>query len=244
MELAVQDIILLSIVGLITGFAKFSVGGMGMLVLPLIMLLVPGPEALGVLVPMFIVTDVMAVALYRKSISWSVLARFLPIQLIGLAIGGWIIADISLSAFSWLIAGAIISMLALSWWLDHHDADFMRHPVMTTFSGFASGVLSMAASAGGPFASLYMLEQKLSKESYVSTRACSFLLVDIAKVPILLTLGYINWDTTQMGMQALPAVLLGACIGYWLLKKLALSQFKWVIRGIAFIAAVKLIFPI
>ena len=70
--------VVLFVAGLITGFSKFSVGGMGLLVLPIVMIAFPGPEALGILLPLYIITDVMAVASYRNKIAWSVLARFYP----------------------------------------------------------------------------------------------------------------------------------------------------------------------
>lgn len=244
MELATSDYVLLLLIGLITGFSKFSVGGMGMLILPLLMIVIPGPAALGALVPMYVATDIFAVSIYRKSINWGVLIRFLPPLLIGLVVGAWVIADISLSSFSWLIGGTILFILSFSWWLDNHNADFMRHPVMTNLAGFISGLLSLAASAAGPFVSIYLLEQRLSKESYVSTRAFIFFLVNIAKVPILMVLGYINWETTLLGFQLLPAVLVGACVGFLVLRKLDITHFKWLIRGLAAIAAVKLlVFP-
>ena len=226
--------------GLITGFSKFSVGGMGMLILPVLMIAYSGPEALGILVPMYILTDLVVVALYRKGVNWGVLLRLLPLQILGMVIGSWLLADISASVFSIMIGSIIIGMLLLGWWLDNHDAEFMRHPAMASSVGLVAGVVSMTASAAGPLLSLYMLEQKLSKASYISTRAFSFLFIDLAKIPLLLGLGYVNLETTLLGIKALPAVAVGALLGFWLLRRLELAQFKWIIRGMAAVAAAKL----
>lgn len=88
--------------------------------------------------------------------------------------------------------------------------------------------------------SLYMLEQKLTKTAYISTRAFLFLIIDLAKIPLLLSLGYVNLETTLAGIMALPAVAIGAFLGFWMLRGLELAQFKWIIRGMAAVAAIKL----
>jgi len=131
-------------------------------------------------------------------------------------------------------------MVSLSWWLEHHDAAFMRKPAMASCVGLVTGVISMTASAAGPLMSLYMLEQKLTRTAYISTRAFFFLIIDLAKIPMLLSLGYLNMETTLTGIKALPAVAIGAFIGFWLLRSLKLTQFKWIIRGMAAVAAIKL----
>lgn len=227
--------------GLITGFSKFSVGGMGMLILPVLMITYAGPEALGILVPMYILTDLVVVTLYRKAVDWGVLLRLLPLQLLGMVVGSWLLADLSASMFSWLIGSIIIAMLLLSGWLENNDTGFMRHPAMAPSVGLVAGIFSMVASAAGPLLSLYMLEQKLSKTAYISTRAWSFLIIDLAKIPLLLGLGYVNLETTLLGVKALPAVAVGALLGFWMLRRLELAQFKWLIRGMATVAAIKLL---
>ena len=61
----------------ITGISKFSVGGMGMVILPLMMLVFPGPEALAVIVPLYFLTDMVAITTYRKNINWVLLVQVL-----------------------------------------------------------------------------------------------------------------------------------------------------------------------
>jgi len=47
-------------------------------------------------------------------------------------------------------------------------------------------------------------------------------------------------DTAVIGLQALPGLVVGAAIGFWFLSKLKLEAFKWLIRVMAGIAAIKL----
>lgn len=225
---------------LITGFSKFSVGGMGMLIVPVLMLAYPGPEALGILVPIYIFADVIAVLIYRTTVNWTVLIRLLPLQIFGMGVGAWLLAGMNADQFALLIGFSIVGMLLLGIWLDHNDATFMRHPSTAKSVGFIAGVISMTASAAGPILSLYMMEQRLEKESYVSTRAWLFLVIDLAKVPLLYKLGFLNAEATLLGLQSIPAMLVGGLIGYLLLRKMQFQQFKWLIRTVAAIAAVKI----
>ncbi|MCJ8341075.1 MAG: sulfite exporter TauE/SafE family protein [Pseudomonadales bacterium] len=227
--------------GLITGFSKFSVGGMGLLILPVIMIAFPGPQALGIILPMYIITDVLAVISYRKNIHWPLIARLLPVCLFGVVLGGWLLASINPGQFSWLLGLMIVSMLVLGVVLDNTKSNLMRHPVSGYLTSLLGGFVSLTSNAAGPIFSLYFMEQKLSKETYISTRAWAFLLLNFAKVPMLFALGLLSIESTIISLQSIPGLVIGACIGYWLLGKLKLIQFKWLIRIMASLAAIKLL---
>lgn len=231
----------LTFAGLVTGFSKFSVGGMGLLILPIIMMVVPGPEALALIVPMYIVTDIMAVLTYRQKIAWGVLARLLPLSLLGMLIGSWWLSGVDASAFSIMLGVLIIGVIVLGFWLDHRPASFMSHPVSAYITGFFAGFVSLIANAAGPLFSLFLVEQKLDKPAYVSTRAWLFLILNTCKVPAFIALGYFHQDTLRMSLYCLPGLAVGALIGYWLYNRLSLTQFKWLIRLMAALAAIKLI---
>jgi len=228
--------------GVITGFSKFSVGGMGLLILPVIMIAFEGPQALGIILPMYIITDLLAVASYRKNISWTLLGRLLPLCAAGMLLGGWLLSHLDTHQFTLLLAFMIIAMLVLSIVMDNLESSFMRHPVVASVIGFIGGIVSMMSNAAGPLFSLYFMEQKLDKVTYVSTRSWAFLLINLAKIPMLLSLGLLTVESTMTSLQAIPGLVVGALIGYWLLKKLNLTQFKWMIRIMASIAATKLMF--
>ncbi|ETI59892.1 sulfite exporter TauE/SafE family protein [Marinomonas profundimaris] len=232
--------VVLFVAGLITGFSKFSVGGMGLLVLPIVMIAFPGPEALGILLPLYIITDVMAVASYRNKIAWSVLARFLPLAFLGVFIGSQFLANIDADQFLTFLGVTIIAMIALGLYLDFRPASFMRKPVTAYLMGFFGGVISMVANAAGPLFSLFLLEQKLDKTTYVSTRAWAFFIINIVKLPLYISLGLLSVESTETSLYALPGLALGSFIGFHFLKKVNPIQFKWMIRIMSTLAAFKL----
>ncbi len=237
--MSVELLVLLS-AGLITGFSKFSVGGMGLLILPVIMIVFPGPQALGIIIPMYLITDLLAISSYRKSINWRLLAKLLPLCFAGILTGSWFLSHLDAKQFSWMLATIILGMLALGFALDRLGSNALRHPMSAMLIGFLGGVVSMISNAAGPLFSIYFLEQKLTKQAYVSTRSWAFMIINICKIPILLSMGLLTSETALISLQAVPGLVVGACIGYWLLGRLELTQFKWLIRIMASIAAVKL----
>ncbi|SBS34878.1 Sulfite exporter TauE/SafE [Marinomonas aquimarina] len=234
-------LVVMFIAGLITGFSKFSIGGMGLIVLPIVMIAFPGPESLGVLLPLYILTDIMAVYSYRQHISWSVLARFLPLSFLGVGVGTYLLAGINAEQFVTLLGVIIIGMIALGLYLDMRPMNaFMRKPVTAYSMGFSSGLVSMVANASGPLFSLFLLEQKLTKDSYVSTRAWGFFLTNLVKLPMYLSLGLLTQESLTISAYALPGLLIGSVIGYHFLKRVKPSHFKWLIRLVSTVAAMKL----
>lgn len=230
------------IVGLITGFSKFSIGGMGLIILPIVMIVLPGPEALGVLLPLYILTDSMAAYSYRKEISWSVLMRFLPLSFLGVGVGAYLLAGLDADQFVTLLGAIIIAMILLGLILDYRPTNpFMQKPITAYSMGFATGLVSMVANASGPLFSLFLLEQKLGKDSYVSTRAWGFFLTNFMKLPMYLSLGLLSQESLVVSTYALPGLLVGALIGFHFLKRISPIHFKWLIRIVSTIAAMKLV---
>lgn len=232
--------LILSLAALVTGFSKFSVGGMGMLILPILMIAYPGPEVLGILIPMYLWVDLAVMLCYRKSINWQVIARMAPLMVLGMILGSLLLADMDAGGFKLMIGVVILAMLALGLWLDYSKAYFMRHPLVAKGTGLLAGFISMTTNTAGPLISLYLMEQKLEKNAYLSTRSWLFVIVNLAKIPLAISLGLLTWESTQTSLLTLPGIALGALVGSWLVGKLRLEQFKWMIRGIAALAAVKL----
>jgi len=235
------ELVALFAAGLLTGFAKFSIGGMGLVILPILMIAVPGPEALGVLMPMYLATDLLAISCYRKAVAWSVLWRFLPAGLVGLVLGGLLLSQIAPGQFSLMLGLLIILLLLLGWWFDKRQHSPFKHPYASPITGLVCGFVSLVANAAGPIASVMLMEQKLDKHSYVSTRAWLFATLNFSKLPVLISIGLLTPQSAITSLYCLPGLLIGAVIGHGLLKRINLQQFKAVIRAVIALAAVKLL---
>ncbi|WP_271274089.1 sulfite exporter TauE/SafE family protein [Aliamphritea hakodatensis] len=235
------ELIILTVAGFLTGFSKFSVGGMGLLILPVLMLAFPGTAALGIIVPLFMMTDALTMWPYRKGADWGFISRLVPMMLAGILAGSLLLTDMDVQLFSLLLGGLILLALMLGFVFDRLGAGWLRKPSVMAVMGFFTGIVGLLANAAGPLVSLFLLEQKLSKRSYVSTRCWMATLTNLAKVPVLMYLGILTQDSLEVSVLAVPGLLLGGLIGYCFLGTLSAAQFKWIIRGLAAVAATKLL---
>lgn len=236
-----MSVLWITLAAVVTGFSKFSTGGMGMLILPLMMLAFPGPEALGVIIPLYVITDLMAITRYRKGLNFKVLMNLMPLAMIGILLGGWLLAHTDAAQFTSMLALLIIIMLGLSIWLEYRPAKWMGYPMVGQAVGLVSGFISTIGNAAGPFLSLYLMEQKLDKSGCVATRAWAFMLINLAKVPVLMGIGLLNSETFQAGLIGIPGLFVGAIIGAWFMQRMNLNQFRWLIRAMAMLAVVNLL---
>ncbi len=242
MELSLMTVFWLMLAGVITGASKFSVGGMGLIILPVLMTAIPNKSALGVIVLMYLVTDVMAVGTYRKSVNWQVIYQVLPMALVGIIIGLLVLKHIDNKTFVLMLLALIVIMLCISFVLERHPIDISRYPAIAYTIGLISGAVSMLGNAAGPIFSLYMLAVAgHDKQSYTGTRAWIFLLINSAKGIGLVWIGLANWQTAYMSLYTLPGVLLGAFLGYSLLKKIDVRFFKILVRVLVIVAAARLL---
>ncbi|MGY5450054.1 TSUP family transporter [Agarivorans sp. MS3-6] len=236
-----STIIILHLVALLTGVSKFSIGGMGALILPLLLIAYPGGQALAILIPLFLFTDLLTMAVYRHQISWRILARLLLFMVVGSGFGALLLSYLDTSRFTLAIGSIIIGMLVLSIYLERSNSQCMKAPAVAAGSGVFAGFISMTANSAGPIISLYMMQQQLGKTSYISTRAWVAGLVNVAKVPLLMSIGLLNFETAKTSLSALPSLLLGCALGFLILKKVNLKQMTWAIRVLIFAAAIKLL---
>jgi len=241
MDLTTLQLIYVGAAALLVGFTKTSAGGVGILAVLLMALAIPGKGSPGVLLPMLIVADIMAVMYYRRSCQWGLLLKLLPLTLVGIAIGFailWVLPDYN---FEKIIGGIILAMLALDFTLTERAKKHFRGKAITRITGVLAGSASMIANAAGPVFGVYLLQLGLKKSEFVGTRSWFFLLLNVAKVPFSVSLGLINTETLTINAFSLPIILVGAYVGYKVLNYINIRLFGLLIRLAVLIAAVRLI---
>jgi len=231
----------IGIAAFLVGFTKTSVGGVGILAVLLMALAIPGPSSPGVLLPMLIAADIMAVLYYRRACQWGILLRLIPPSIIGVALAWWFLSATSGYDFSKLIGWVILAMLALDILVTDTLRKLVRGRALTSIIGAMAGAASMVANAAGPIFGVYLLQMGLSKSEFVGTRSWFFLLVNLAKVPFAIGLGITTPQSLTLNLYYLPVILLGAFLGKHLLSYINLALFKILIRLAVLAAATRLI---
>ncbi len=207
----------------------------------LMALAIPGPTSPGVLLPMLIAADIMAVIYYRCACQWRILLRLIPPAIIGVALAWWFLSSTSGYDFSKLIGWVILAMLALDILITEALRAMVRGRVLTGIIGSLAGAASMVANAAGPIFGIYLLQIGLNKSEFVGTRSWFFLLINVIKLPFAIGLGITTSQSLTLNLYYLPIILLGAYLGKILLNHINLKLFKTLIRLAVLLAAARLI---
>jgi uncharacterized protein len=107
--------------------------------------------------------------------------------------------------------------------------------------GTLGGFTTMVANAGGPVMSLYFLALRFDVLTFLGTSAWFFACVNLAKLPIVIGLGLLSWQSALLVLCLAPAVLLGALGGRWLARRLTQTQFTRIVLVLTVVGALYLL---
>ena len=108
--------------------------------------------------------------------------------------------------------------------------------------GVLAGFTTLVANAAGPLMAVYLLAMRLPKMEYVGTAAMFFMLLNLFKVPFMVSLGLVDAHSFRGNLILLPAVITGALVGRVVLKRINQKAFENLALGLAALAGIKLLF--
>ncbi len=203
----------------LVGMSKGGVPTVGTLAVPLLALFMAPVTAAALLLPIFVVSDVVAVWLYRREFSARNLAILTPAALAGVALG-WALGAWLSGAFIGLLVGATgIFFCANAWFFARQARPARRADVPRgAFWGALTGLASFVSHSGGPTFQMYVLPQHLPKMVFAGTTAILFAIVNAAKIVPYWQLGQFSGVAPSLALWlALPA-LAGTLAGRWLTR--------------------------
>jgi uncharacterized protein len=234
----------LAIVGaLLVGISKTGIAGLGMLFVVIFAQIMPAKQATGIVLPLLICGDLIAVASYRQHTQWQFLWKLFPWTALGVVIGFFALGRIDDHQARILIGVIILVLLAVhllrrrgavkeagehGWWFA---------PTIGVLAGFTT----LVANAAGPLMVIYLLAMRLPKMEFVGTGAVFFMLLNLFKVPFMVNLGLINGESIVLNLWLAPAVFLGAFIGRKILVKIDQRLFENLALILSAVAGLKLL---
>jgi uncharacterized membrane protein YfcA len=232
--LPLESVLWLVAAAILVGFAKTAVGGVGAVAVVIFAAVLPARASTGAILPLLIFGDLVAVAYYRRHADWSVLWRLLPGVLPGLLIGAWFLAVADDTVMRVTIAVLLLVMCAVQLWQRINARDYAAmsrpdpHGVTTICAGAAAGFATMAANAGGPVMTVYLIAAGLPMLQLLGTTAWFYLVVNLAKVPFSVGLGLVTPSSLLVDALLLPAMVGGAVIGVLLVRRVRQRHFELV----------------
>lgn len=243
-ELTLWAWVALLLSGFATGLGKAGFGGVGMLAMLILAEVFPARESTGLLLPILITADILAVTRFRGFAVWAHVRRLLAPAVVGIVCGWWIMPHVPDARFGQLIGAIILGMTLLMVAMravPHLRNITLQHPGLLWPTGWLAGLTTMVANAAGPVATLYLLACRLPKMEFVGTAAWFFLIINVIKVPFSVQLGLITPSTLWLCAAAMPFVAMGVFLGRWLLEKISQRLFEWLLLVFAFLGALRLL---
>ncbi|MEX0776132.1 MAG: sulfite exporter TauE/SafE family protein [Phycisphaeraceae bacterium] len=245
----------LALAMLITGIGKAGFGGgIGILAVPLTAAVLPDTKvALGTLLPLLIIADLFA-NLHHVRNRDPFHLRWLCIGALGGVVGGTALLLFVLagsadsgatlnSILKFVVGGVCLVLVLIQMYrlFGGHVPHIPGRPGPASTVGFVAGFVSTLAHAAGPIVSIYLLEQRLEKRLLVGTAAAYFLLINLAKMPTFVGIGFTTWDTFWQSLWVVPFIPIGTLLGYWMHKHIPERPFAVTLYIAAVVAAADLI---
>ncbi|MDB5527167.1 MAG: sulfite exporter TauE/SafE family protein [Devosia sp.] len=232
-----------SIAVLLVGLSKSGLlGSLGVVGVPLLTLVMPAREAAGMMLPVLLAMDCIAVYAYRKEFSWNILKVMLPGAAIGTIIG-WILWSFVSDAAVLLFVGIVTLLFVLDAMLPLRKKLEGLPPSTPwgVFWGGFSGFTSFVSHTGGPPFQIYVLPQRLAPALYSGTTAVFFGIVNTAKLIPYFFLGQLSVHNLELSAALIPVGIIGVLLGIYLVRRISAKYFYQIAYVLVFFLALKLI---
>ena len=225
------------------GIAKSGLGGsMTLISIPLMTVVMPLGQALAIVLPILILSDLVAVYKFKKNFDAETLKLLVPGAAIGIFVGSITFMYFSESLLKFII-GLMGFLCAGHYFLFKTKIiiplkkSLLKGGVCSVISGFTS----FCVHAGGTPLSVYLLPLRMKKEVYVGTRIIFFTCVNLIKFPFYVNLSIVTLNSIIQSLLLFPLALLGIFVGYQILKIIKEDLFYNIIYVLILFSSAKLV---
>lgn len=156
---------------------------MGIFTITMLGLIFPAKVAVGLLLPILLVGDIIAVIYYRRTVVWKHLFSLVPWILVGLLAGYIVLLTVDDDDILKILLGSMVIGLNVFQVIKDKLGNKMDDalPTATWFTiliGAVAGFATMIGNVAGAVMGVYLLSKKLPKNEFVGTGAWFFLLIN------------------------------------------------------------------
>lgn len=216
------------------GLAKGGLPGVGNLTVGIYAVLFPARASVGILLPVLIMGDIVAVLVYRRHARWKTIFKLMPWTLAGVVLGWLLFSHVSDRQIQILIGGLLLFMTGLHFWRQHllrraarkraddpgsaGEPQGIQHPLFAPFAGVLAGFSTMIANAAGPISALYFLASGLPKYGFIGTSAWFFFCINLFKIPFMVDQGVITFTSLPISLTLGTAALAGGGVAPFIVR--------------------------
>jgi len=209
-----------------------------------------GPaQATGFVVPLLILGDLIGLAFYRSHADWRVIVRVIPGVLVGFVLTALMFVFVPPTGVARIVGVLILISLCLELRRrilarrqENPDAPHTPdHHIVTAMYGALAGMTTMGANAGGTAMSIYLIRLRVPMLAFMGTAAWFFFILNVCKVPFVLGLGYLTWDSLRFDLWFVLPLVAGALVGAFVFRRMTQEWFIRIALGLSGIAALWLV---
>ena len=239
-------IVVTALSAFLIGLSKGGLGGMlGALVTPMMSLVIPVDQAIGLILPILMYADIFAVAFHWGYWKIRLILLLLPGTIAGVVIGTFFITNAPTELLRTAL-GIIVLLFAVYKLFESRILGSIKYQSRSwhgLLAGTITGFSSTLAHTGGPPVSIYLLMQDLTPRIFVATSALFFFILNWIKVPFYV---YAQLFDPQRILNIAWIVIPIVPIGVWVGKRVAIrvdkKTFERLILVLLLISGISLIF--
>jgi uncharacterized protein len=236
--------VLAAIAVILVGLGKGGFAGLGTAAMPVMTLVIDPISAAAILLPLFIVQDLVGVWAFRKTVDWRILGWALPGAVVGTFLGWLLAANVAV----WVVEAAV-GAIAIVFGINRLAAtrgsgariSGQQPEALGLFWGGLSGFTSQVALAGGPPFQIWALSRNLSRDVFVGTSALFFAAINWFKVPAFIALGQFTERNAMLTGIFLPLAIASTFAGVWLVRRISAERFVTAINLLMIAVGLKLL---
>lgn len=233
---------LASAAALLVGLSKGGMPAIGMVAVPLLSLSMSPVQAAVLLLPIYVISDMVGVWLYRHAYSAVNLRILIPAGVTGVVVG-WLTAAMVSDRAITLLIGLMGIGFCLNMWLrkNGNTPPQPAHVGKGWFWGMVSGFTSFISHAGAPPFQVYMLPQKLPKAEFAGTSTILFAVINAAKIVPYQNLRPYSTEMLWSAAAVVPFALIGTVAGAYATRRIADVWFYRLVQAGLFAVSLKLV---
>lgn len=244
----------LALCAFLGGFTKTGIVGLGIVITPLMASAFPAGAALGMLLPIFLVGDIISVSRFNAKVPWRPVLAAVPWGVAGTA-AGWLVAGRLNECFGSdaervlrMTIGVLMALVVVL------GAYLAKHPEYVTgrgsvapdsetigrvniayaaLLGLFSGFASMLTNSGGPIWAVYFSSLDLEVREVIAGGVWSLFICNAIKMPLSANLGFFSGESLTINLILLPVLFCGLVAGRKIADRYSRETFARIIRGLA-----------
>lgn len=241
-DLDLTFFLIANLAALLVGLSKGGLSMVGVLGTPVLALVISPVQAAALLLPIYVISDMVGLWSYRREFDRRNLTILLPAATFGILLG-WATASLVSERMVGLMIGVIGIGFCINAWR-------LRSTVMAAkpadvprglFWGAITGFSSFVSHSGGPPFQVYVLPQQLPKAVFAGTTTIAFAVINAVKLIPYWALGQLSFTNLRTSLLLAPVAIAGALAGVRLVRVLPQRAYFGFVYALLLLVSIKLV---